>query len=87
MAAKASPQKSGGSEGGRKVVEEREKIKMWISRQLSSRKQNKGSLNHFVKFSSSIILKRCFYSYLHLFVLLLRCFKIRGVYLWSTVPW
>lgn len=41
-------QVSGGSEGGKKVVAEREKIKMWISRELSSKKQNKGSPSQFV---------------------------------------
>ena len=37
-----TPQLAGGREGGKKVVAEREKIKMWISRELSSKKQSKG---------------------------------------------
>lgn len=36
-----APQVSGGNEG-KKVVEEREKIKKWVSRELSSKKQGKG---------------------------------------------
>lgn len=36
-----APQVSGGTEG-KKVVEEREKIKKWVSRELSSKKQGKG---------------------------------------------
>ena len=36
-----APQVPGGNEG-KKVVEEREKIKKWVSRELSSKKQGKG---------------------------------------------
>lgn len=43
-----TPQVSGGREGGKKVVAEREKIKMWISRELSSKKQSKGLTSQFV---------------------------------------
>lgn len=54
VATKASPQKAGSSEGGKKVVEEREKIKMWISREISSKKQSKGTPRQLLEFSSSI---------------------------------